>query len=822
MKAYHSSHLLLSVLLLVSGSKSYAQAFKCSSLFIEARQTLSQLKATAKERASQVIAPKFNHPQQELMAAKTWNGVKGPELVQALLPDGIQLIDHALLGANEDGVVKTGTGSMVHLRARIGETGTNIGVNINALKSNLNRDVKSLVRDNADAAIVFIHGGGTKTTGHHVAASLMSWMNVRNVDVISLDLPWHGEGARLSLESVKAYLELVRRFSQEYVAPSGKPVIFMGHSLGGVVADLYMRMYPNDKLFSAVVPLSTVADALPGATAEQKILQEALIAEKNKTNVNIPAAERDLGEWLARQNKLSPTCGMFCQVLMFGLDWTFPKHKGDEYLPALYVIGEGDGLYQGYEQSFAENVAGLSKAQLKVVGQRRDLKDKDGKLMTIGHLIFDHRPRVDFAADLPEATKQSILNGTIKEAEFNQLRQAGQITMAAEYKFEDLSDPETFVMLKNFIGQVIGKPLERSKADNAPLELVAQAYANNLVFREFAKTYVFQHMRATEKTTLLGEQMGKIQQMIRKFAQIKKENNGKLTEEQQQKLDSYNAQFKQISSILAQKGEVGAEDQARYQELQQQLQNLNSALMPQMNNDRKQLRTALAEKKAAMSRAEKLMAEHEKLLTSDRVKQYADAKERAFKLMMEQDEKVRKLTNTYLLASHSNRKFKKGLFENLPAQTTQEFEKFEKVAAFHQSAVHQYEMVLVQEAQRGRLQYTGDVAKKTEVEQAVTEAARSASQLSAEIQLIVERLDESEKQATEYANQAFKIEKEMARLNGSDYFVAEYYTIEQLLSHSLESARQNKEGIASLLQKIWADWQKIWSFRIVEANESLD
>lgn len=344
MKSYTLSKLFLSTLLFFSVSFSYAQGPSCFSLFSEPRQSLQQYKAISRERARQVLAPKFSNPQYEMIAAKTWNGVKGPELLQALLPDGVSFLDHALMGANEDGVVKTSTGSMVHLRAQIGESATNIGVNINALKSNFNRDVKTFVRENADAVIVFIHGGGTKTTGHHVAASLMNWMNVRNVDVVSMDMPWHGEGARVSFESVKDSLEHMRAYIQKYVAPAGKPVILVGHSMGGVVADLYMRMYPNDKLITAVAPLSTVADALPGGTANEKILQEALIAERNKTNANIPAAERDLGEWLARQNKLSPTCGLFCQVLMFGINWAKPAHKGEEYLPALYVIGEGDGL----------------------------------------------------------------------------------------------------------------------------------------------------------------------------------------------------------------------------------------------------------------------------------------------------------------------------------------------------------------------------------------------------------------------------------------------------------------------------------------------
>lgn len=828
MKSYTLAKIFLSSLTFLFAVNSPA-APRCELLFIEARQSLTQYKAVGRER-SRSVAPKYSNPQHEMMAAKTWDGIKGPEIVQAMLPDGVTLIDHALLGANEDGVVKTSSGSLVHVRAKVGDVGTNMGVNIAALKDNLHRDQKSFVRESADAVIVFIHGGGTKTTGHHVAASMMSWMNVRNYDVVSLDMPWHGEGARVSFDSVKSSLENMREYVQKYIAPSGKPIILVGHSMGGVVSDMYMRMFPNDKLFAGVVPLSTVADALPGGTAEQKLIQESIIAEKNKTNLNIPESERDLGEWLARQNKLSPTCGMFCQTLIMGINWDAPSHKGNQYLPALYVIGRGDGLYQGYEKSFA-GVAELAHAEVKIIDDRRDLKDKDGKLVSIGHLIFDNRPRVDFAADLPEATKQSILTGTIKEIEFNKLRAEGKITLDAAYKFEDISEPETFVLVKNFISKLIGKPVQRVKADISPLELVTQAYANNLAFREFAKTYVFQHMRATERTAVLGEEMSRMQQKLRHFVQIRKQNSGKLTDQEQIDQDAVSARIAELGLVLSQKGVVSAENAGRYKELQEKQNSINAATQL-LGSERKQLRASLEEKKQAANRAEKSIAEFEKSLVSPPLVQLRQAKEKAFSLMMKQDEKVRELTNGYLFASHNNGQFKKGLFENIPQDTVREFEKYERVADLYQKLLRKYESQLMQEALKGNLKFTEQQAtltigketvtlSKDDVEKRVREAAIVASQANEGVQSILVRLETFEKDLTAYANQSFQIEKELAQLVGSDYFVAEYYTLEQLLSQNTEAARTNKDGMSGLLQRLWADWQKIWSVRIGESSESL-
>jgi len=829
MKSYTLSKISLSGLAFFFAMSSQASGLRCKLLFIEARQSLTEYKAVGRER-SRSVAPKYSNPQHEMMASKTWDGIKGPEIVQAMLPEGVTLIDHALIGANEEGVVKTNSGSLVHVRAKIGDVGTNMGVNIAALKDNLHREQKSFVRESADAVIVFIHGGGTKTTGHHVAASMMSWMNVRNYDVVSLDMPWHGEGARVSFDSVKDSLEHMRDYVKKYIAPSGKPIILVGHSMGGVVSDMYMRMFPNDKLFAGVVPLSTVADALPGATAEQKLIQDGIIAERNKTNPNIPESERDLGEWLARQNKLSPTCGMFCQTLIMGINWDAPAHKGDQYLPALYVIGRGDGLYQGYEKSFA-GVAELANAEVKIIDDRRDLKDKDGKLVSIGHLIFDNRPRIDFAADIPQAAKQSILAGTIKEADFNKLRAEGKITLDAAYKFEDIMEPETFVLVKNFISKLIGKPVQRVKADSSPLELVTQAYANNLAFREFAKTYVFQHMRATEKAAVLGEEMARMQQKLRHFAQIRKQNNGKLTEQESADQDSVTARIAELGLILGQKGVVSAANSARYKELQDK-QNAINTTTQQLAAERKQLRTNLEEKKQTVNRSEKAIAEFEKSLVSPELAQLRKAKEEAFIIMMKQDEKVRELTNGYLSASHSNGQFKKGLFENIPQDTVREFEKYEHVADLYQKLLRKYEGQLMQEALKGHLKFTEQQAaitigketvilSKEDVEKRVHEAALTASQSSEGMQGILVRLEALEKDLTAYANQSFLIEKELAQLVGSDYFAAEYYTLEQLLSQNVEAARTNKDGMSGLLQRLWADWQKIWSVRIAESSESL-
>lgn len=807
-------------LLFLFATNSAISAPLCSSFFSEARQPIIHYKTEAKLRSEKTVYPSFNNPNYEISASKTWTGVKGPELIQSLLPEGMTLIDHALRGANEEGVVKTNSGNMVHLRARLGKSGTNIGANIVALKNNLGRSQKTLVRDDAEAVIVFIHGGGTKTTGHHVATSLMSWMNVRKVDVVSMDMPWHGEGSRNSFESVKESLEEMRAYVEKYVAPSGKPIFLVGHSMGGVVSDLYMRLFPNDKLFSGVVPLSTVADALPGATPTARFEAESRIEKTNLTNENIPADERALGDSLAEQNKLSPTCGMFCQFLMYGIDWKMPAHQGKDYLPALYVIGEGDGLYQGYQNSFQNNVAKLQNAELKVINQRRDIKDKDGKLITIGHLIFDHKPRVDFAEGLTPEQRQSIINGKIKADEFNRLRAEGKIKLDKDFNFEDVLEPETFVLIRNFITKVINKPLPKHKLESSPLELVVQAYTNNLAFREFAKTYIYQHHKTTPKASSLGEEMKSVTDKVRQLEHKKKHPPGLVDSEADQLAQLVKRQ-KELSSILSVKGVVSEENQEAFRSLKAQHDEIQTQKSPALIAERKKLKSEFDEKKNALLKAEKIIHQNQVSLTSVQLKKVRAVKDRVFKSMMAQDALVRQLTNAYLANSYSNGQFKKGLFENLPQEALLAFEKFDQLSELYQKALIRYELVLNSEAQAGRLTSTESSPKAAEIEAQVKEAGRVIADLNKDIHKILTQLENTDKELTVLSNTAFFIEKQINQLVGNDYFQSEFYTIEKLLSQSEQIALKNKDSLENILQRIWADWLKIWSLRIADSSESL-
>lgn len=391
-------------------------------------------------------------------AEKTWKGILPPPLLQKMLPDGIRLIDHPLLGATEAGVVKdAGSGEFLSLRLEAGGLGTNIGVSRSAIIQNLSRPNKSFVRDSSKAVIVFMHGGGTRTTGHHVALSLMNHFSPLGVDVISFDQAWHGEGPRKIFASPKDYFEWVRAVIQKTTAGSNKPVFLAGHSMGGEFADVYMRLYPHDDLVKGVIALSPVPDLAPGKSLKEKVeLNERRDAESRSADTRSPE-DRELHQGLVKQGKVSFTAMLFETLFSLQNSWVVPTDGGKSFVPALYVWGAKDWLYVGAEDLVESHLKTLPHLKLQIYGKRFDLVLN--REVDVGHMIFDHhRPGTDRI--------------------------------------------ETFADIQDFIEQTIGSKLETKKSQSQNDDLLrkmVQTYANNLAFREFTAHQIIRRKVVNEE-----------------------------------------------------------------------------------------------------------------------------------------------------------------------------------------------------------------------------------------------------------------------------------------------------------------------------------
>jgi pimeloyl-ACP methyl ester carboxylesterase len=801
---------IVSFLVFTLSVTSSAIAQDCSSQFKSTlRASAGDYIRQAQSRQTHVVLPQFSNPHAEQLAEKTWGGVNAPRAIEDQLVPGTRLIGHGLNGANEPGLVKSSSGNMVHLRAEYDGLSTNIGVNFLALKENSQRAIKSYVRDSAKAVIIFVHGGGTKTTGHHVAAQLMDYMSLRGVDVISWDLKWHGEGSRTSPESIKKELELIRELTRKLTAGTEKPIFLMGHSMGGVIADLYMRNFPLDSLIKGVVSLSTVADVAPGKSHFEKRQREAEIEILNLNNPAIPADERNLGAELARAGKISPTCGFYCDVLMTGVDWSPTSHGGKKYVPALYVIGEGDALYQGNQSAFAQGVAALPNVEFIVYGPRRDIKAKDGQKVIIGHLIFDHKPLLEFESSVSSDIQKKYYEGKLEKADFERLRSEGKISLGKEFQFEDIKAPETFVRIRNFISRVTGLELPRIESVRDSMDDVVQEYIKNLAFREFAKTHQFLNMKATPAGVLLGQEIAGISKALGALQALEKK--GTLNAEQAHELRRLRAENARLVGIVSNKGEVHQDRLESFQVLQKQYEHLRSQMtdqalgtIPQASSSIKleieKLKQTVNQLKRSVSSAERLV--DSAILNRERLE--VDS---AYGDLMKQDEIVRNLSAEYLRMSMVEPGlFRPGLFENMPIEIKQAYEIYAKLSAVYQRKLANYETVLLTELAAGRFALPG-AGKKESVEA----AAKDIKRMNEDVRRLQIELELRSQNRARLWAEIMNLQLQMVRMIDQKYFVPEFYTVENLLSRT----DLPRKELSSILQKIWADWNSVWAERPV-------
>jgi|GEM_PF-2938318 len=474
--------------------------------------------------------PKFLDPKAEAALSDKWAGVQeGPLMMTQTLHEKTAFIDRPLLAADA-GTVKSATAaSYVSMRLRHEWNGkdmsTNLGVSADALiAKTLEGDTTKLVPSSAKAVFIFMHGWGTKTTGHHVAAAFSNFMAPYGVVVLSIDAPHHAYGPRVSELSPKEYATYLRDFRNEFV-PESVPTFIGGHSGGGYIADMMMRFSDDSALglknaFKGAINLSGPMDAAPGKSAAEKSAAEDLITSNEELMELVPEAERDLSVLLLTQGKTSATSGLSAEGFMSSVNWEKPKHNGADYLPTLVVMGERDALYIGKEKIFQEHLADLTNTETHVMGLRPNFK---GSESWVSHMIFDHY-RV----------------GT--------------------------KDPETFHVVKDFIETQVGTDLPKIKGSSlistsqaskvGIIVNVVQEYYNNLAFRRFAHEFELVIKKASPEIQGFGRKMGELSkqfgQLTGKIKQLKKNNpDDSEIAELQKEADAINTELQKTKALLS-------------------------------------------------------------------------------------------------------------------------------------------------------------------------------------------------------------------------------------------------------------------------------
>ena len=455
---------------------------------------------------SRRLFPSFVDPIKERALVNEWNiEAPAPSLLKTLLPKDVYFLKYQQHQPGSQTAIKLHEpGDALIARAGYNAEGrefhTNVVFSTRALQSNMKTGKNWLAGEDAKAVYLFLHGGGTKSTGAHVGSGLVTHLRKYKVDVISVDLPWHGLGHREILD-FESELRILGAFAQKYIPPT-VPLVVGGHSWGAVFADELMMMTdrPREKFFfhenlKAVFLFSTAVDAAPGKSMQEKEAAfSKIIADVNHNRQDeAPEAEKDLYKKIVLAGKTSPLGNWYASGTMFQADQSPPAHGGREYIPAYVAVGDWDSLVRiGFRELYDARYGGLKNVKVFKVLDRlrsRDSENANDPLEKVGHMLSDVRSEDGKEDNLQYALTKDWIRLELRESAAKELKiliteqvQSSSLDRWTKNrilkKLEELSSLEKinwFIYTDSFV-----KQLEPSSLDFIKKSIIEKAESSTL------------------------------------------------------------------------------------------------------------------------------------------------------------------------------------------------------------------------------------------------------------------------------------------------------------------------------------------------------
>ena len=459
--------------------------------------------------------PTFIDPLLERKQVTEWGSAPNTRaLLKFLLPDDVHFIKGQLDRADTATAVKMGEpGSALIARAYYNYEGKRLGTNVvfsvRALVDNMqNPGIKNwLVGENAQAAILFLHGGGTKSAGAHVGTKHVSHFRNYGVDVVALDLPWHSNGHREFMD-FESEIKALGAFAQKYIPPH-VPLFVMGHSWGSVFAEKLMMMterphaqFMFHKNLKGVIILSTAVVPASGKSMLEKYQEyhKRMDHVKRFEQGKAPDSERNLWLNIIADGKTSPLGNFYASSTIIQLDQILPEHKGTKWIPSLMVVGKHDPLvYLGFEDLY-EYYKKLKNMKTYYLEELPLYTEPRGQPVPVGHLLGDFMGRDSKgeyrAIDVYLANQfmQAVLTGNFE----NWRRQA---TGDKEKKPQKAG------------GELLPENGDKKHALPAFIHLI-QNFANDLAFRRFLKHFEYYADKRTKDYTRFRKKSVEARQQI--------------------------------------------------------------------------------------------------------------------------------------------------------------------------------------------------------------------------------------------------------------------------------------------------------------------
>jgi hypothetical protein len=451
------------------------------------------------------LAKKLSFSRLEAAASRSTHSpsVRAPHWFKSALPEGMSFIARPGREHAPNRIQKEFGDGFVALRAHLEFEGnyytTNVGVNPEALAENFYRmqrgEKKSLLRDNARAAGLFTHGGGTNLStwgnGNNAAAQL----GKRYIDIISLDFFGHGENQPKSYsDRPRDYVEFGAWFMNEYMN-TGVPLFPIGHSMGGQVSDIFhLRMSPTEieKKFpglpiKAVIMLSPPTDPTYGANLHTKVTRDNEFTDRSaqealfdRDNIN-----------LRSQEPLTD--------LAFLASWNDELLQQATY-PALSIMGNKDDVcFLGCEEAYHRGIVLRPNTTSILYNQ---VVDHTGEPTKADHMIPkyylpEQAELSGVGKNMPIAyldTLTFIEREVIGNKEFDP-RSSESENLLTSHQLNEAQQVEAYLKWNHKVSRAealeVVQERNAKRAYKGSLSRIFGLFAKNLVFREFIKNYHF-------------------------------------------------------------------------------------------------------------------------------------------------------------------------------------------------------------------------------------------------------------------------------------------------------------------------------------------
>ncbi len=346
-----------------------------------------------------------------------WNlqNTEFPSLLQALVPEGVFPINHREEFSTHPYFVRLQEwGEAVVARAHYTYKGVHISTNVlfgvNSIRDRIRRwNKKWLVSSDAKAAVLYLHGGGTRTTSSVTFAPSLTHLEKYGIESVAIDLPMHAEGSRKIFGSIQDEVLSLGAFTRKYI-PTNVPLFIYGHSFGAVFTDELMRMtgkyngktdFFHPSLKGVITASPPVLDPSPGKPLLEKIRN---FIKSQNTARQMSEKLSDSGEgkvWTDVVGKISPLGEFFLGLIIAQMNQFVPKQQQKNLIHTLMMVGKHDPLvYLGMEDFFHKYFDSLPNVEVQYFDQRVD--KMTNMLVEVKHLLnrYQYSKDVDSPLDI--------------------------------------------------------------------------------------------------------------------------------------------------------------------------------------------------------------------------------------------------------------------------------------------------------------------------------------------------------------------------------------------------------------------------------------